>query len=99
LLVLDEALSALDLSTQAQIVNLLLELQAAYSLTYLFISHDLSLVSRLADEIAVMAAGEIVERGPTSQVIGNPQHAETKALLASARGFQSTFESALGASV
>jgi len=99
LLVLDEALSALDLSTQAQIVNLLLELQAAHSLTYLFISHDLSLVSRLADEIAVMSAGEIAERGPTSQLIGNPQHAETKALLASARRFRSSFEAALGASV
>jgi ABC-type oligopeptide transport system ATPase subunit len=78
---------------------LLLELQAAHSLTYLFISHDLSLVSRLADEIAVMSAGEIAERGPTSQLIGNPQHAETKALLASARRFRSSFEAALGASV
>jgi ABC-type glutathione transport system ATPase component len=92
LLVLDEALSALDLSSQAQIANLLLELQATHSLTYLFISHDLALVSRLADEIAVIAAGEIVERGPTSRVVGNPRHGETKALLACARRFQSSFE-------
>jgi ABC-type glutathione transport system ATPase component len=99
LLVLDEALSALDLSTQAQIVNLLLQLQSAHSLTYLFISHDLSLVSCLADEIAVISAGEIVECGPTSEIAENPQHPETTALLASARRFQSNFEAALGASV
>ena len=62
LLILDESLTGLDLSTQAQIVNLLLDLQEAYSLTYLLISHDLALVARMADEIAVMASGRIVER-------------------------------------
>src|SRR6267378_2699106 len=66
LLVLDEALSGLDLSTQAQIANLLLDLQAAHALTYLFISHDLTLVARLADAIAVISAGRIVEQGTTA---------------------------------
>ena len=96
LLVLDEALSGLDLSTEAQIVNSLLDLQQAHSLTYLFISHDLSLVARFADEVAVMSAGRIVERGPTRQIISNPKRAETMALLASARGFQKNYEAMLG---
>ncbi len=98
LLVLDEALSGLDLSTEAQIANLLLELQAAHSLTYLFISHDLPLVARLADTIAVMSAGKIVERGPTTQVISSPTHAETKALMASATVFQKNYTDLLGVS-
>jgi peptide/nickel transport system ATP-binding protein len=84
LLVLDEALSGLDLSTQAQITNLLLDLQAAHSLTYLLISHDLALVSRLADSIGVMSDGELVELGPTQEIISNPTHAATKKLLGSA---------------
>ena len=91
ILILDEALSGLDLSTEAQIVNLLLELQTAHSLTYLFISHDLALVSRIADIIAVIAAGSIVEQGPAAQVITNPNHVETKALMASAALFQKNY--------
>ncbi|SRR6266536_1353201 len=98
LLVLDEALSGLDLSTEAQIINLLLDLQAAHSLTYLFISHDLPLVARLADTVAVMSAGKIVEHGPTTQVISNPNHSETKALLASATVFQKNYADLLGVS-
>ena len=85
LLVLDEALSGLDLSTEAQIVNLLLDLQAAHALAYLLISHDLALVARLADTIAVMAGGRIVEQGPAAQVMANATHSETLALVASAR--------------
>ena len=85
LLVLDEALSGLDLSTQAQIANLLLDLQAAHSLTYLLISHDLTLVTRLADVIGVMSEGQTVEVGPTQQIISSPNHAATKKLLASAK--------------
>lgn len=81
-LVLDEALSGLDLSIQAQIVNLLLELQAQYSLTYLYISHDLNLVRHFADEITVMYQGKIVERARTSQLFANPQHPHSRALLA-----------------
>src|SRR6266699_6791067 len=98
LLVLDEALSGLDLSTEAQIINLLLELQAAHSLTYLFISHDLPLVARLADTIAVISAGKIVEQGATAQVISSPSHPETKALLASATIFQKNYADLLGVS-
>ena len=84
LLVLDEALSGLDLSTQAQIANLLLDLQATRSLTYLLISHDLALVARLADMIVVMSEGKAVEVGPTQQIISSPNHEATKKLLASA---------------
>ena len=98
LLVLDEALSGLDLSAEAQIINLLLDLQVAHSLTYLFISHDLPLVARLADTIAVISAGRIVEQGPTEQVIANPSHHETKALLASASSFQRNYAALLGVS-
>jgi len=82
LLILDEAFTGLDLSTQAQIANLLMELQAAHGLTYLLISHDLRLVSRLADVVAVMSAGEIVERGPAEKIMREPAHAETRALVA-----------------
>lgn len=85
LLVLDEALSGLDLSTQAQIANLLLDLQSKHSLTYLLISHEIGLVSRMADDIAVMANGEIVENGTTQQVLADPQHMKTRSLLASAK--------------
>lgn len=85
LLVLDEALSGLDLSTQAQIANLLFELQAARSLTYLLISHDLALVARMADMIAVMSEGKTVEIGPTEQIISSPKHEATKRLLTSAK--------------
>jgi ABC-type glutathione transport system ATPase component len=85
LLVLDEALSGLDVSTQAQIANLLLDLQVAHSLTYLLISHDLALVARLADAIAVMSGGKMVEVGPTRQITSSPGHEATKKLLASAK--------------
>lgn len=85
LLVLDEALSGLDSSTQAQIANLLFELQATRSLTYLLISHDLALVAQLADMIAVMSGGKAVEVGPTQQIISSPKHEATKRLLASVK--------------
>lgn len=98
LLVLDEALSGLDLSTQAQIANLLLDLQAAHSLTYLLISHDLALVARLADLIGVMSEGQTVEVGPTQQIISSPNHAATKKLLASAKAAASNLAAITGAS-
>jgi len=98
LLVLDEALSGLDLSTQAQIANLLLDLQAAHSLTYLLISHDLALVARLADLIGVMSEGQTVEVGPTQQIISSPHHAATKKLLASAKAAGSSLAAITGAS-
>ena len=95
LLVLDEALSGLDLSTEAQIVNLLLDLQATHALAYLLISHDLALVARLADRVAVMANGRIVEQGPAPQVMANASHPETRALVGSARAAQASL-AALG---
>ena len=98
LLVLDEALSGLDSSTQAQIANLLLDLQAAHSLTYLLISHDLALVARLADVIGVMSEGQTVEVGPAQQIISSPTHAATKRLLASAKAAASNLAAITGAS-
>jgi len=82
LLILDESLSGLDLSTQAQIVNLLLDLQSTYGLTYLLISHDLSLVGQVADFVAVMHDGQIVEHGKRTQIFTAPQHDHTRSLLA-----------------
>jgi ABC-type glutathione transport system ATPase component len=99
LLVLDEALSGLDLSTQAQIANLLLDLQTSHSLTYFLISHDLSLVARMADSIAVMSAGTIVEHGPTAEIVSTPTHPETQSLLASAKTFESNYSVTLGAAL
>ena len=98
LLVLDEALSGLDVSTQAQIANLLLDLQTAHALTYLLISHDLALVTRLADVIGVMSEGQTVEVGPTQQIISSPNHAATKKLLASAKAAASNLAAITGAS-
>lgn len=93
-LILDESLSGLDLSTQAQILNLLLDLQTAHCLTYLLISHDLSLVGQVADFVAVMHQGRIVERGSRQQVFTSPQHAHTRELLGSVRILESAFRTA-----
>jgi len=94
LLILDESLSGLDLSTQAQILNLLLDLKAAHSLTCLLISHDLSLVGQVANFVAVMHQGRIVECGSTAQVLVSPQHPQTCRLLASVQVFESAFRTA-----
>ncbi|MEG0550054.1 MAG: ATP-binding cassette domain-containing protein [Vagococcus sp.] len=77
----DEPISALDVSIQAQVINLLIELQEELKLTYLFISHDLSMVRYISDRIAVMYLGKIVEMGPSETIFENPQHAYTKRLL------------------
>jgi peptide/nickel transport system ATP-binding protein len=83
LLILDEAVSALDKSVEAQVLNLLRHLKRHFNLTYMFISHDLSVVQYLSDRVLVMYLGKIVEIGPTTDVCGNPKHPYTQALLAS----------------
>ncbi|MDQ0455835.1 dipeptide ABC transporter ATP-binding protein [Rhizobium paknamense] len=82
LLVLDEPVSALDLSVQAQVLNLLTDLQEEFGLTYVFISHDLSVVRYLADEVMVMYFGEAVEYGSREEVFSNPRHEYTRTLFA-----------------
>ncbi len=81
-LLCDEPVSALDVSIQAQVVNLLLDLQQELRLSYVFISHDIALVSRLAHRTAVMFGGQFVEEGETAEVLAAPKHAYTKSLLA-----------------
>ena len=82
LIVADESVSALDVSVKAQVVNLMLDLQAWLGVAFLFISHDMAVVERVSHHVAVMYLGEIVERGPRSAIFENPQHPYTRRLLA-----------------
>ena len=84
IVIADEPVSALDVSVQAQVINLLQDLQQELGLSYVFISHDLSVVRHISDRIAVMYFGKIVEMGPADQIYANPQHAYSKTLLAAA---------------
>lgn len=88
----DEPVSALDVSIQAQIINLLKELKEEYNLTFLFISHDLSVIKYISDRVAIMYLGEIVELGKTNEIFFNPAHPYTKALLSSVPQISSTNE-------
>lgn len=83
LLICDEAVSSLDLSIQAQILNLLYDLKQKFHFSYLFISHDLSVVRNFCDEVIVLYRGEVVERGKSAKLFENPQHPYTKSLLSS----------------
>jgi peptide/nickel transport system ATP-binding protein len=85
-IVLDEPVSALDVSIQAQILKILDDLRSQLGLTYVFISHDLSVVNHVCDEVAVMYFGEVVETGPTDRVLHDPQHDYTRLLLDSIPG-------------
>jgi ABC-type glutathione transport system ATPase component len=86
LVILDEALSALDCSVQAQIANLLLELQSSFALTYLFITHDLAMDAHLGDEIAVMDRGRVVEQGVPEKLLHAPEQEATRRLVAAVPG-------------
>lgn len=81
LIVADEPVSALDVSVQAQVLNLMLDLQDEYKLSYLFISHDLSVINFFSDNVAVMYLGQIVEQGSAEQIVKSPRHPYTKALV------------------
>jgi len=83
-LVCDEAIAALDVSIQAQVINLFMDLREEFGLTYLFISHDLSVVEHIADRVAIMYLGRIVESATTEEIFAAPRHPYTKALLAEA---------------
>jgi oligopeptide transport system ATP-binding protein len=83
-LILDEAVASLDVSVQAQVLNLLADIREQTGITYLFISHDLAVVRQVSDEVVVMKCGAIVERGPTDRVLDQPEHPYTQALLSAA---------------
>ena len=86
-LILDESLSGLDLLLQAQLINLLLDLQASLNISYIFITHDMRLAAHISEDLAVMQAGRIVEYGPTDRLSHDPQHPHTRALLSAVSEF------------
>jgi ABC-type oligopeptide transport system ATPase subunit len=81
ILVADEAVSSLDVSVQMQVLNLILDIRDKLGLAVIFITHNIGVVEYLCDQVIVLSRGEVVERGPTAQVVGDPQHPYTRGLL------------------
>ncbi|MFM7531259.1 MAG: peptide ABC transporter ATP-binding protein, partial [Rubrivivax sp.] len=97
LIVADEPVSALDVSVQAQVLNLMQDLQDAFGVTYLFISHDLSVVDLVCDEVIVLEGGRIVEQGDPDRIFRSPGHPYTQRLLAAVPGLHPPTAAAPGA--
>jgi peptide/nickel transport system ATP-binding protein len=94
LLIADEAVSALDVSVQAQVLKLLEEIRSQFDLAMLFITHDLRVAAQICDQVAVMSQGVVVEYGPAEEVFLRPQHEYTRALFAAAPGRDFAFAAA-----
>lgn len=94
IVIADEAVSALDKSVQAQVLNLFQDLKKDFNLSLIFISHDLHVVEYMSDEVMVMYLGRVVEKGPTAKIFENPAHPYTRALLASAPSLETAFDKA-----